>query len=243
MPRIVIVTLDGCIASGKTTAVRRLRERIAYPVVVAQEPVDQWEASGLLREMYMSIARRNATGGETTDDGMPGMFQVYAFSTRLGEFAQRYREASAMDAEVVVLLSERSVYSDRAIFKHMLQHDGYITDVQSRIYDGCFKAWEEACERCRPDVSVWLDTPPDECLRRQHVRARAGEDALFEEQDTEASKYARKLQQRHVEVFGGGKFEGAEVIKLDGRTRFDTQDEAADKMATLVNEAIARRLA
>lgn len=242
MPQIVIVTLDGCIASGKSTLVKRLRERLAYPVVVAKEPVEEWERSGLLSEMYEAIALKDESG-QLPPDGMPGMFQVYAFSTRLGEFAQRYREASAMDAEVVVLLSERSVYSDRAIFKHMLKDGGYITDVQSRVYDGCFEAWENACERCRPDVSVWLDTPPMECLRRQHERGRVGEDALFEKQDTKAIKYARQLQERHVDVFGNGKFEGAEVIKLNGHTPFDIQEEEADKMAKQLDEAINRFLA
>lgn len=245
MARVIILTVDGAIAGGKSTFVERVRGRLDYSVVVAREPVDQWEESGLLREMYESIAQRNrekeegAKGGN--DDGMPGMFQVYAFSTRLGVFARCYREAEAQartEGRPVLLVTERSVYSDRAIFKHMLHADGYITELQARVYDGCFEAWEMACERCRPDLAVWLDTPPAECLKRQRVRARKDEDALFEEQDKDAVAYAEALDKRHREVFGGGQFEGAQVLKLDGCHRFHEDDDALAGMAHTINKSI-----
>lgn len=242
-PRVVVISFDGAIASGKSTLLERLRVRLPYPVVIAREPVEQWEESGLLREMYESLARRNAqkTGTEAPDDGMPGMFQVYAFSTRLGEFAQRYREAERLVRETgssVLLMTERSVYSDRAIFKHMLQTDGYITDVQSRVYEGCFEAWEMATERCRPDLAVWLDTPPDECLRRQKIRAREQETALFEEQDKDAEAYARALHNRHIEVFGDGQFEGAPVIKFDGLQAFHLDELSVINMAREITKRV-----
>lgn len=242
--QVLIVSVDGAIASGKTTLIKRVVDHLEWPVVVAKEPVEQWAQSGLLDEMYKAITRRNeqkAAGcAITDDDGMPGMFQVYAFSTRLGEFAPRYREAQELARRTdgpVVLITERSVYSDRAIFKHMLQEAGYITDVQSRVYDGCFEAWERVTERCRPDVAVWLDTPPDACMQRQKQRARHEEDALFDV-DSEARAYANALHKRHVQVFEGGEFEGAPVLRLDGRSRFRDEDQVLQGLALAVSGAV-----
>jgi len=235
---VVIISVDGCIGAGKTVFIDRIAPHLPWKVVKVREPVDKWKESGLLQAMYESIARK-ASDETNGNDGVVGMFQTYTFSTRIAELSQQYAEALRIATETgqhVILLTERSPRSDRAIFKHMLMQDGYINEVQSRIYEGCFEAWEKMFERSKPDVAIWLDTPPDECLRRQQTRGRKEEDAVFATE--KARTYAEALHNRHVQVFSGESYEDVRVIKIDGATSFHTNDDVVAMMAAKLSNSI-----
>lgn len=229
MPSVIVVTVDAAIAAGKTTLIARLRDRLALPVVVVEEPVEEWKESGLLAEMYRALAHPG-----DNPDGMPGLFQIYAFSTRICKFAPRYREAVKLAADrggPVVLLCERSIYSDRDIFKTMLVASGHITKTQERVYDGCFGAWELAAERTMPHLAVWLDTGVADCMVRQKERAREGE--------TFDVDYAAALDRQHRAVFGGVlAFGTAPVLRVDGATPFNKDEVALQAIVDAVDANI-----
>jgi deoxyadenosine/deoxycytidine kinase len=229
MASVVVVTIDAGIAAGKTTLIARLRHALRFPVVVAEEPVEAWKESGLLAEMYAALS-----GPRPSPDGMPGMFQVYAFSTRIGKFAPAHREATRLAQESgarVVLLCERSIFSDRDIFKAMLVAAGHITPLQERVYTGCFDAWAVVAGRATPDLAVWLDTPVGDCMQRQAARARPGE--KFDR------TYAEALDEQHRAVFGSGRaFDGVPVLRIDGATPFHTDDAVLRDMADSIAAAI-----
>lgn len=237
MSRIVLVTVDAAIAAGKSTLIDRLRSRLRWHVVVAEEPVAEWQASGLLADMYDALA-----AGPPSAEGMPGMFQVYAFSTRIARLAAAVRAAEQLSAErgeLVVVLSERSVFTDRAVFKHMLADAGHITPAQDRVYEGCYAALVPATlARTAPDLCVWLDTDVATCLKRQRTRARNGE--------TLDRPYAAALHKRHVELFGSGhaSMGGCDVpvLRLDGRAPFHTDDAALSAMVVAIEQAIGQSI-
>lgn len=234
MPRPILVTVDAPIAAGKTTLIKRILRRLRWRVVVAKEPVDQWQASGLLADMYKSLKP-----GQQSPDGMPGMFQVYAFVTRSGVLAKAMRKAARISDETgepVIVLSERSVFTDRAVFKHMLTQDGFITDAQQRVYEGCYTALiDQIVPDAAPDLSIWINTPIDECVRRQHARNRDGE--------TVSVEYATSLHERHVELFGGktARFGTADVpvLQLDGTEPFHIDDAALKRITDSIEHAVA----
>jgi deoxyadenosine/deoxycytidine kinase len=271
-PTVLILTLDGIVGGGKTTLIRQLERLLGYAVVVAVEPVEEWKASGLFDEMYSAIeaiqqeraekdrlrAEAEAEGRPYEEpeespsekrlkalrDGMPGLFQVYAFATRIGKFAPAYRRAEklsrARGGAPVVLLCERSIFSDRLIFKHMLAAGGFINDVQDRAYEGCFAAWEQVVERNAPDVAVYVTTPVDAALERIRLRARAGEKVT--------PGYQLALHERHIELFGDAndtekRFMGAPIVHVDGMLPFHTCDAAATAVAAQISTAIRARLA
>lgn len=235
MRPIVFVTVDADIAAGKSTLVERLRDRLRWRVVVADEPVDAWQASGLLADMYAALDQ-----GPPSADGMPGMFQIYAFSTRAAKLAATMRQARALSDEcgdTVVVLSERSVFSDRDVFKHMLVADGHITPVQQRVYDGCFEALIPAIvPDGAPDLCIWVDSEPDLCMQRHKQRARPGE--------TLSPDYAASLHRRHVELFGGDRATlggvSVPVLRIDGRLPYHTDDAVLASIVARIENAIER---
>lgn len=234
-PRVIVITVDAAVAGGKTTLIGRLADELCFPVEICSEPVEAWQRSGLLEEMYAGLEYQRAHPGQPDPNGMPGMFQIYAFSTRLGQFVpamRRARQRSAAEKTPVILLCERSIWSDRAIFKHMLVAAGHITSVQERVYDGCFEAWELVADTTRPDLAVWLDTAVDDCLVRYHQRARDGE--------TLTRDYATALDARHREVFGAGEFQGAPVLRLDGSAAFHKDRDALQRLAAEINKAVMK---
>lgn len=183
--------------------------------------------------MYRALEARRKQPGAPDPNGMPGMFQIYAFSTRIGRFVRALREARERAATrqcTVVLLCERSVWTDRAVFKQMLVESGDITAVQSSVYDGCFEAWEHVVADTRPALAVWLDTPPERCLVRYAQRAREGE-ALSHD-------YATALDAQHRRVFGAGEFQGARVLRLDGSPAFHKQPDELRRMASQIRTAL-----
>lgn len=235
MRPVIFVTVDAAIAAGKSTLIRRLQGRLRWPVLVVDEPVDEWQASGLLADMYKAL-----NGPQPNADGMPGMFQVYAFATRLGRLARAMDAAKTMAAEqqcTIVVLSERSVFTDRAVFKAMLTRDGHITDAQERVYNGCFDALVPSVVPAgAPDLCVWLDTDVNTCMARQQQRARPGE--------TFDTAYATKLDEQHRMLFasgithvGGG---AVPVLRLDGAQPFHTDDAALDALVRQLEWAIER---
>ena len=230
MPSVIVVTVDAAIAAGKTTLIARIQNRLSWLVIVVDEPVERWKESGLLAEMYRAIANPG-----DNPDGMPGMFQIYAFSTRIGQFAPRYREATLLSKEMgrpVVLLCERSIYSDRNIFKEMLVETGHITELQARVYDGCFEAWSLAAEKTMPDLAVWIDTIVDDCMIRQKERAREGENFDV--------GYATALDKKHKDVFGKGRaFGRVPVLRIDGSTPFNKDDVALQEIIDAIDYSIA----
>jgi deoxyadenosine/deoxycytidine kinase len=230
--RVVVVSLDASIGAGKTTLLGRLMAPGVLPcaALCADEPVQQWMASGLFREMYDALQRP-----QPDPNGMPGMFQVYAFATRIGRLATVLRDAEAQATSAgapVIVFTERSPYTDRAVFAHMLTEAGHITDVQRRVYDGCFAAWEQVFTPGRIQLALWLDTDVPTCMARAKARGRAGE--AFD------ATYAAALDARHRELFDGNlAFGTTPVLRIDGAAPFHTDDAALGAIADQIVAKLA----
>jgi deoxyadenosine/deoxycytidine kinase/predicted ATPase len=162
-----------------------------------------------------------------TDNGVPGMFQVYAFCTRIGELLTAEQEALAMRAadpsRPVVMLCERSIYSDREVFKHMGVQSGFITEVQSRYYEGCFEVWERVATRFAPDMCVFVNTSVQDGMQRIAERSRGDEQVSVD--------YETALWKRHQELFVQQQaFVGAPIIVVDGGRNFRECERTIDSI-------------
>lgn len=243
---IVVITLDGIIGAGKSTLLKRLNleltTRYGLSTVLVPEPSDEWERNGLLKEMYGSIGliKQALAKGATKEEAMaagggwPALFQIHAFTSRIGAFTRGYREAELIirksngKIKTVYILCERSIYTDKHVFAYLLYKAGFISDEQLKAYDECFSTWEYISDKCKPHLSIWLDTTVSNGIIRIKGRNREGE--------VVPEDYEEDLYNRHLELFGGGTFCGTPVIHINGNVDFHTCNDALASIAKTIME-------
>ena len=120
----LLITVQGNIAAGKSTLVKELQRQYAgnARVCFLQEPVDEWENI------------KNADG-ESMISLFYGNQEKYGFSFQMMAYISRLASLKrAISAGYDVVISERSLETDRQIFAKMLYDDGKIEDVNYQIY-------------------------------------------------------------------------------------------------------------
>ena len=174
MPRIV--SIEGNIASGKSTLLNRMRAqyKTMSGVEFVAEPVNQWrtitDAQGedMLTKFYANPARYSFA------------FQMMAYISRLSLL----RRALSSGADIV--FTERSVLTDRNVFASMLRGDGTLEEAEFKIYTRWFD--EFISDIPEPEI-VYVRTDPEICVTRAAARGRKGE--------TVPLPYLTKVHERH----------------------------------------------
>ena len=160
----IVVSCDGQIGAGKTTLLAVLKE--AMPdVEVVLEPVGEWmrlkdPATGKsLLELFYEDKKRWAY-----------TFQNCAILTRL-----RTIKAALASSAKRVILTERSVLTDRYVFAEMLRESGDITGLEWELYE----MWYNTFAADLPIRGViYLTTGVGTSAGRIVTRGRAGEDHI-----------------------------------------------------------------
>ena len=128
----LLITVQGNIAAGKSTLVKELQRQYAgnARVCFLQEPVDEWENI------------KNADG-ESMISLFYGNQEKYGFSFQMMAYISRLASLKkAISAGYDVVISERSLETDRQIFAKMLYDDGKIEDVNYQIYLKWFEEFQ-----------------------------------------------------------------------------------------------------
>tara|TARA_B100000902_G_scaffold398097_1_gene463776 strand:+ start:2855 stop:3541 length:687 start_codon:yes stop_codon:yes gene_type:complete len=158
----LLITVQGNIAAGKSTLVKELQRQYAGDARVCflQEPVDEWENI------------KNADG-ESMISLFYGDQEKYGFSFQMMAYISRLASLKrAISSGVDVVISERSLETDRQIFAKMLYDDGKIEDVNYQIYLKWFEEFQ--CDFPVENV-VYVKTDPEVSAARVKKRAREGE--------------------------------------------------------------------
>jgi deoxyadenosine/deoxycytidine kinase len=190
----MIISLDGNIGAGKTTLLQAIQ--IAMPdVEVVLEPVDIWtslvdaDGKSLLALFYEDQRRWAYT------------FQTCALMTRM----RALREAKGK-----VVITERSVLTDRFVFAKMLRDSCAMTDVEWTLY--C-RLWDQFAAELPVSAVIYLTTGVGTSAERIVKRGRVGE--------TMSLDYLATLDAAHQQWI-----EGAEVPVLRLSTEPDTDPHA-----------------
>jgi deoxyguanosine kinase len=163
-----IISIEGNIGSGKSTFLERLRKHYADndQVIFSTEPVHLWEN---IKDTY----------GQTMLQKFYGNQEKYAFSFQMMAYISRLsilRNIMKMKTDKpIVIITERSLYTDKYVFAKMLYDDELIEDVNYQIYDQWF--YEFASELPIKN-HIYLKANPDVCYNRIHSRSRAGEEKI-----------------------------------------------------------------
>jgi deoxyguanosine kinase len=166
-----IYSLDGNIGSGKSTLLEYLSGifgKILYgrEIIYLAEPVDVWKSfqdkdgNTILKKFYEDQRRYSFS------------FQMMAYISRLVLLKNTIR-----DNPSAIIITERSVQTDRNIFAKMLYDSGMIEEIEYKIY----LHWFDNFIRDLPlSGIIYMDTPPEVCETRIKERAREGESIPLE---------------------------------------------------------------
>lgn len=160
-----IFSIEGNIGSGKSTLVKELKKSVPNildkKVVYVQEPVNEWskikdkKGETILEKFYANQHKYAFS------------FQMMAYISRLALLRNIVRENP--DA---IIITERSVFTDRQVFAKMLYDEGKIEEVDYQIY---LKWFDEFIEEIPITGLIYVTTTPEKSKERVDLRARAGE--------------------------------------------------------------------
>ncbi len=158
-----IFTIDGNIGSGKSTLLNHLKEHYMNDenIIFADEPVSEWES---IRDSNgMSMLEKFYTDQKTYS--FP--FQMMAYISRL-DILRKIVKANPN----AIVITERSLHTDRLVFAKMLFDSGLIEDVNYQIY---LKWFDTFIEDYPITGVIYVKTDPSVCFDRIKQRSRTGE--------------------------------------------------------------------
>jgi deoxyadenosine/deoxycytidine kinase len=155
-----LVSIEGNIGSGKSTILKFLKSLKSDNIVFVDEPVNKWkeivvDGKNALEHFYDDIPK-NAF-----------WFQVLAYITRLKDLIQVIDNNPNK-----IIICERSIYTDKMIFAKMLYSSGHISKIEWATYCYWFDTFKE---KSRPDIILYVNTEPKECMNRIVKRNREEE--------------------------------------------------------------------
>jgi len=168
LPGFKILSIEGNIGSGKSTFLEMLKTHYKNDerIIFLREPVDEWEkikdkeGNTMLQKFY----------ADQKTYSFP--FQMMAYISRLSILRDVIKKNKNRD---IIIITERSLYTDKYVFAKMLYDQGKIEDVTYQIYLHWFN---EFAEDFPINHVVYVNTDPQKCYERIHKRARVGEEII-----------------------------------------------------------------
>jgi len=160
--------VEANIGACKTTLLTSLKKQ-GYTVF--EEPLDVWKTR------YCDKNGTNILGRFYEDMGRWSFdFEVMAFVTRKRQLLNALSDPS------MVVIIERSLYTDRRTFALNLYRNGLLDEIQWRIYDDFFWSMMEEVERYFAQADcyyLYVDVAPEVCWERKNKRDRKEEKAMM----------------------------------------------------------------
>ena len=167
-----IVSIEGNIGSGKSTLLSNLREYYANNsnVVFLKEPVDEWEkikdenGETILKKFYADQEKYSFP------------FQMMAYVSRLKVLRDTLKTIkNDTHDKNIIIITERSLYTDKMVFAKMLYDSKKIEHVNYQIYLNWFDTFSDEFPVHKV---VYVKTAPEKCHERIVKRSREGEDNI-----------------------------------------------------------------
>ena len=166
-----IISIEGNIGSGKSTLLANLKEHFKdnVDIVFLKEPVDEWakikdkNGTTILEKFYADQEKYSFP------------FQMMAYVSRIKELRTTVKEQKKNSSNPFVIITERSLYTDKMVFAKMLYDTGKIEHVNYQIYLNWFDTFSDEFPVHKV---VYVKTAPEKCHERIVKRSREGEDNI-----------------------------------------------------------------
>lgn len=211
----LLVSIDGNIGSGKSTTWEILKEayRGRDDVHFVEEPVVSWhhvkdgEGVPIITNFYKNNKK------------FAFRFQMMAYISRLALLRQTVREHEHA-GRCRVIITERSVDTDRNIFAKMLYDCGDIEEDEYTIYN----MWFDEFVRDLPVAGlIYIRADPETCMQRIMKRGREGETIPLE--------YVQKCHDYH-DAWINGNTTPCKKLVIDANPEIDVT--ATQRIAEIV---------
>ena len=210
---ITVVSIEGNIGSGKSTLLHNLQEYYANvpEVIFLKEPVDEWEK--IKDENGVTILEKFYKNQEKYS--FP--FQMLAYVSRLKLLKDALKNiaelhSSSTETKNIIIITERSLYTDKLVFAKMLYDSGKIEYINYQIYLSWFNTFVEDYP---VNKIIYVKTSPEVCHMRILKRLRIGESNIPLEYLDECDKYHNDMitpkSDEQEKIYG-------ELLTLDGNT-------------------------
>ena len=167
-----IVSIEGNIGSGKSTLLSNLRQYYENNsnVVFLKEPVDEWEkikdenGETILKKFYADQEKYSFP------------FQMMAYVSRIKVLRDTLKTIKTdIEDKNIIIITERSLYTDKMVFAKMLYDTKKIEHVNYQIYLNWFDTFSDEFP---VNKVVYVKTSPDKCYQRIVKRSRTGEENI-----------------------------------------------------------------
>jgi deoxyadenosine/deoxycytidine kinase len=184
------ISIEGNIGSGKSTLLANLRENYKdnNHVIFLKEPVDEWakikdiNGTTILEKFYADQEKYSFS------------FQMMAYVSRIKVLRDTLKDKkdkekdkpNDLDKKHYIIITERSLYTDKMVFAKMLYDSGKIEDVNYQIYLNWFDTFSGEFPVHKV---IYVKADPEKCYERIAKRSREGEENIPLEYLTACSLY------------------------------------------------------
>ena len=192
--QIQIISIEGNIGSGKSTLLANLKKHFKNNkhVVFLKEPVDEW--SKIKDENNITILEKFYIDQEKYS--FP--FQMMAYISRLKLLKDSIKEIKDTENDFetkYVIITERSLYTDKMVFAKMLYDTGKIESINYQIYLNWFNTFADDFP---VNKIIYVKTEPEICHQRITERHRDGEDNIPIDYLKSCSKYHDNMLDKNL---------------------------------------------
>jgi deoxyadenosine/deoxycytidine kinase len=195
-----IISIDGGIGSGKSTIIEALKKEDPDGFIFVLEPIHLWDTimdedgNTMLQLFYANKLKYGFT------------FQMMTYESRL----VLLREAIEQNPNAIII-TERSLDTDRHVFAKMLHDDGLIEDVCMQIY---LKWFDHFIKDINVENVIYIDATPEKCLERIHTRSRPGEELVELSYLSRCEEYYKDMLTKYPE---------SNSLMIDGNIDYDEE--------------------
>ena len=176
-----IVSIEGNIGSGKSTLIEHLKKNYRRKdIVYLEEPVKEWSnikdknGTNILVKFYEDQKKYSFA------------FQMMAYISRLDLLRRAIKENPDS-----IIITERSLYTDKYVFAKMLFDNEKIEDIEYNIYNKWFHSMVDLAPL---DKIIYMKTSAKTSYERILKRSREGENNIEED-------YILKCNDYHDDMF------------------------------------------
>lgn len=159
----MLISIEGNIGSGKSTIIEMFKRFNSDNIVFVDEPVSEWQDIKVdninALDLFYKDQKNNAF-----------WFQILAYITRLRNLIKIKKNNPDK-----IIITERSIYTDKYIFAKMHFELGNISEIEWKTYNYWFDTF---LEDTKLDLILYINTNPKECLNRIKKRNRSEEDNI-----------------------------------------------------------------